>query len=56
MPTLECNKLFDGCEAVVDAATTEEVLSLAAAHAREVHGLDSLDDDTVEAVQAAIAS
>lgn len=55
MPTLECNKLFEGCEAVVEADTTEEVLKGAAAHASEVHGLETLDAGTVEAVKAAIS-
>lgn len=54
MPTLECNELFEGCEAVVNADSTEEVLNEAAAHARDAHGLETLDDDTVEAVKAAI--
>ena len=54
MATLECNKLFEGCDAVVEAATTDEVLAQAAAHARSVHGLATLDDATVDAVKAAI--
>lgn len=56
MPTLECNKLFEGCEAVVVADTTDEVLAQAADHAKETHGLETLDAATVEAVKAAIES
>lgn len=56
MPTLECNKLFEGCEGVVKADTTDEVLAQAAAHAQQAHGLKSLDDETVEAVKAAITA
>ena len=56
MPKLECNKLFEGCEAVVSAESTEEVLAQAVAHAEEVHGLETLDEETVEAVKAAITA
>lgn len=56
MPTLECNKLFEGCEAVVEAETTDEVMSQAATHASEAHGLETLDPATVEAVKAAITN
>lgn len=54
MQRLECGRLFDGCEGVVEADTTDEVLAQAAAHARDVHGLETLDADTVEAVRGAI--
>lgn len=54
MPRLECAKLFEGCGAVVEADTTEEILSQAAAHAAEVHGLTQLDQATVESVKSAI--
>lgn len=56
MPTLECNKLFEGCDAVVEADTTEEVMTQAAAHASETHGLETLDPATVEAVKGAITA
>jgi predicted small metal-binding protein len=54
MQRLECGRLFDGCPGVVEAETTDEVLAQAAAHAREAHGLETLDPATVEAVKAAI--
>lgn len=54
MSSLECNKLFEGCDAVVEAPTRDEVLAQAAAHAKTVHGLENLDEATVEAVKAAI--
>ncbi len=54
MPRLECGRLFEGCEGVVEADTTEEVLAQAAAHAAADHGLAQLDDATVEAVKQAI--
>lgn len=56
MPKLECNKLFEGCPGVVEGQTTDEVLTKAAAHAKEAHGLETLDPATVEAVKAAITS
>lgn len=54
MQRLECGNLFEGCEGVVEAETTDEVLSQAAAHANEAHGLETLDPATAEAVRAAI--
>lgn len=54
MQRLECDKLFEGCEAVVEAETTDEVLAQAGAHVQQVHGLETLDPATVEAVKAAI--
>lgn len=56
MQRLECGQLFDGCPGVVEAETNDQVLAMAAAHAKETHGLDTLDDQTVEAVKAAIVS
>jgi predicted small metal-binding protein len=54
MKQLRCAELFPGCDAEVQAESEEEVLDIAAAHAREVHGLESLDDATVTAVKGAI--
>lgn len=56
MPKLECDKLFEGCEGVVEGETTDEVVTKAAAHAKEAHGLESLDPATLEAVKAAITN
>lgn len=54
MQRLECGKLLEGCEGVVEADTVDQVMAQAAAHAREVHGLETLDTATVEAVRSAI--
>lgn len=54
MQRLECGKLFEGCEGVVEAETTDQVMSQAAVHAREAHGLETLDPATAEAVRSAI--
>lgn len=56
MQRLECGKLFEGCEGIVEAETTDQVMSQAAVHAREAHGLETLDPATVEAVRSAIES
>ncbi len=39
MKTLRCSDAGFDCQAVVKADSEEEVLSQAAAHAREVHGV-----------------
>lgn len=54
MKRFECNEVVPGCEGVVEASTTDEVLAAAAAHARDVHGLDPLPAEVVAKVQAGI--
>lgn len=54
MQTLRCGDVVPGCPAEVRAQTDEEVLRQAAEHARTAHGIDRLDDATVEAVRASI--
>lgn len=54
MQRLECAKLFEGCPGVVEGETTDEVLTKAADHARETHGVEKFDPATVEAVKGAI--
>jgi predicted small metal-binding protein len=39
MKSLHCSDAGFDCQAVVKAATTEEVLQQAAAHAQQVHGV-----------------
>jgi predicted small metal-binding protein len=51
---LKCAELFEGCAAEVRADSEDEVLRQAAAHAREVHGLQQIDEDTAAKVKAAI--
>ncbi len=51
----ECTNVVPGCEGEVQGETREEVLEKAAEHAKDVHGLAPLDDETVEKVKAAIA-
>lgn len=54
MPRLECNKLFEACEAVVEADSVEEILSQAATHAAAVHGLNEMDDATADTIKSVI--
>lgn len=51
---LHCGEIMDGCSAVIRGETEEEVLQKGAVHAREVHGIEEMDDETVRAVQSKI--
>jgi predicted small metal-binding protein len=53
---LECGAIFLGCGHVIRAGSEEEVLKLAAAHAREVHGVDQVDETMVEQVRSKISN
>ncbi|MDH3425496.1 MAG: DUF1059 domain-containing protein [Acidimicrobiia bacterium] len=50
----ECKNVIPGCEGKVSGETEEETLQAATEHAKSVHGLEDLDDETTEAVKAAI--
>ena len=52
--TLRCGDIVPGCQAVVRAATEEEVMRQAAEHARTAHGLTAIDQATADKVRAAI--
>ena len=45
---------MEGCPEVIRGETEDEVLKKGAQHARDAHGIDKLDDDTVRAVKAKI--
>jgi predicted small metal-binding protein len=51
---LICRDVGFDCDAVVQADSEEEVMAQAATHAREVHGLQSIDDQTAERIRAQI--
>jgi predicted small metal-binding protein len=51
---LACGDIVPGCAAEVRAETEEEVLSQAAAHAREAHGIEKVDDSLVQKLKASI--
>lgn len=49
---LEC--IVDGCTAVIEADTEEEVMAQAEAHAESSHPDLELDDETVEEIRSSI--
>jgi predicted small metal-binding protein len=51
---LICRDIGFDCDAVVQADSEEEVMAQAATHAREVHGLQHIDDQTAERIRAQI--
>jgi predicted small metal-binding protein len=52
--TLRCDAIFLGCGHVIHAESEEELMRLAAEHAREVHGITDIDPAMVSKVKAAI--
>ena len=53
---LRCNAIFLGCGHVVRAESEEEIMRLAAEHAKQVHGITEIDEDMARKVRAAITS
>jgi predicted small metal-binding protein len=51
---LRCDAIFLGCGHVVRADSEEELLRLAAEHAKQVHGVREIDEAMARKVQAAI--
>lgn len=51
---LRCGDVVPGCAGVVRAETREEVMSQAAVHAADAHGLTTIDADTEQALVGAI--
>ncbi len=51
---LRCGDVVTGCDGVVTGESQEEVLSHAAAHAADAHGLTEIDDETRGALVGAI--
>lgn len=51
---LHCGEIMEGCPAVIRGESEDEVLQKGARHAREAHGIDELDDDTVSVVRSKI--
>ena len=43
-----------GCDFTAKAETMEELMQVAAAHAKQAHGLDSIPPDLLPLVQAAV--
>ena len=51
---LKCADAGFDCDAVVHADTEEEVMAQVATHARDVHGMDQIDDATAEKIRSQI--
>lgn len=51
---LRCRDVGFDCDAEVRADDEEELLRMVAEHAREVHGLEEVDDAVVDKVLAAV--
>ena len=54
MKTFACGDVVPGCSMQVAAASDENILATVAAHARADHGLETVPDELVIAVRAAI--
>ena len=51
---LHCRDLGFDCDGVIQAATEQEVLNLAADHARSVHNVQEITEEIAAKVRAAI--
>jgi predicted small metal-binding protein len=54
MKELNCRDVGFDCEGVIHSESEEDVMAQAATHAREVHGLETIDDETASAIRAQI--
>ena len=52
--TIHCKDVGFDCDGVVRAGSEEEVLQMAAEHAKSVHGVAELTDDMVAKVRSVI--
>lgn len=51
---IRCRDVGFDCEGVIRAETEEEVLKMAAEHAKAEHGVDEMTDDVVAKVKSVI--
>ena len=54
MKELNCKDVGFDCEGVIQGESEEDVMAKAAVHARDVHGLATIDDETASAIRAQI--
>ena len=54
MKELRCSDVMGECEYVVRGETVEEVMAMGAVHAREVHGMDEIDEAVAQKVRSVI--
>ncbi len=50
----ELRCIMEGCDAVINDDSEDEIMKQAAVHAGEVHGLHEIDDATAQALRGAI--
>ncbi len=51
---LQCGDVIPGCAAVFQADTEDALLAEVGAHARDDHGIEEIDDDTLAVVRSKI--
>lgn len=51
---LACGDLMPGCDFVAEAETEDEILAIAAEHARTAHGMATIPEEVLAKVKAAI--
>ena len=54
MKELKCSDVGFDCGAVMRGESEEDVMAQAAEHAREAHGMESIDEETAEKIRAQI--
>jgi predicted small metal-binding protein len=54
MKELRCADAGFDCKAVIQGEDEQEVMSKAAEHAREVHGMNEIDEETGQQIRALI--
>jgi len=54
MKQLRCADAGFECDAVIEGEDDQEVMAKAAEHARQVHGMDEIDEKTGEQLRALI--
>ena len=54
MKELRCADAGFDCDAVIQGADEQEVMAKAGEHARQVHGMDEIDEKTGEQLRALI--
>ncbi len=51
---LRCGDIMPGCDYVAKGETEQEIMTQAAEHARDKHGLNEIDEETAEKVRSKI--
>lgn len=54
MRELNCREVGFDCDEVLRGETDEEVMSKAAAHASDVHGMNEIDEETGQRIRSLI--